>query len=150
MPGGGRLAGRVRVAVNVSPAQFKHPAFPGTVASALRLSGLPACRLELETAESVLLRDDAAALAVLHGLRAAGIRVALDDFGTGHASLRLLHGFPFDKVKIDRSFVQGLPLHPGSAAIVRAITGLGASLGIATAAEGGEPFNFGPLGRPKP
>src|SRR5690242_17776466 len=90
----------VHVAVNVSPVQFKSGTLALKVASALAASGLPASRLELEITEAVLIRDDEAALAVLHQLRAIGVRIALDDFGTGYSSLSYLQRFPFDKIKI--------------------------------------------------
>jgi diguanylate cyclase (GGDEF)-like protein len=130
----------VRVAVNLSPLQFSHGPGPGlaeTVAEALVLSGLPGARLELEITESVRLLDDAATLETLHRMRRLGARIALDDFGTGYSSLSYLRAFPFDKLKIDQSFVRGLP-EAESVAIVRAISALGASLGISTVAEGVE------------
>jgi EAL domain-containing protein (putative c-di-GMP-specific phosphodiesterase class I) len=123
------------------------------VTSALAASGLPARRLELEITESVLLEESEAVLATLHRLRGLGARIAMDDFGTGYSSLSYLRSFPFDKIKIDRSFVRGLSSPPGGdgeqaaaavagagecAAIVRAIAGLGASFGMATTAEGVE------------
>jgi diguanylate cyclase (GGDEF)-like protein len=130
----------VRVAVNLSPLQFVHHAgqsLPEIVAEALALSGLPGHRLELEITESVRLQEDAATLDTLHQLRSFGARIALDDFGTGYSSLSYLRCFPFDKLKIDQSFVRGLPA-PEAAAIVRAVAALGASLGITTVAEGVE------------
>jgi len=95
----------LKVAVNVSPVQFKTGNFVQMVVSALADSGLPARRLELEITEAVLIGDDEAALSVLHQLRNLGVRIALDDFGTGYSSLSYLQRFPFDKIKIDRSFV---------------------------------------------
>ena len=97
----------IKVAVNVSPVQFRSKTLALKVAAALAASGLPARRLELEITEAVLIRDDEAALAVLHQLRELGVRIALDDFGTGYSSLSYLQRFPFDKIKIDRSLHQG-------------------------------------------
>jgi EAL domain-containing protein (putative c-di-GMP-specific phosphodiesterase class I) len=94
--------------------------------------------LELEITETVLLQDSDATLATLHRLRAFGIRIAMDDFGTGYSSLSYLRSFPFDKIKIDRSFVQELATRGDSMAIVRAVTGLGKTLCITTTAEGVE------------
>jgi diguanylate cyclase (GGDEF)-like protein/PAS domain S-box-containing protein len=128
----------VAVAVNLSPVQFKNPNLVSSVKAALQASGLAAGRLELEITESVLLQNSAATLAVLHELRALGVRISLDDFGTGYSSLSYLRSFPFDKIKIDRSFVTELATREDSMAIVRAVTGLGKSLGIVTTAEGVE------------
>jgi diguanylate cyclase (GGDEF)-like protein len=128
----------VGVAVNLSPVQFKNPQLVSTVKAALQASGLPAHRLELEITESVLLQNSEATLSVLHELRAFGVRISLDDFGTGYSSLSYLRSFPFDKIKIDRSFVTELATREDSMAIVRAVTGLGKSLGIVTTAEGVE------------
>ncbi len=105
---------------------------------ALETSGLPAGRLELEITELVLLQDNEGAFTVLHQLRDLGIRIAMDDFGTGYSSLGYLRRFPFDKIKIDQSFIQDLPNREESLAIVRAVVGLGSSLGITTTAEGVE------------
>jgi diguanylate cyclase (GGDEF)-like protein len=127
----------VCVAVNLSPAQFRSRNLVPSVVSALAVSGLAACRLELEITESVLLQDSETTLATLHKLRALGIRISMDDFGTGYSSLSYLRSFPFDKIKIDRSFVSELA-RDDSMAIVRAVTGLGKSLGISTTAEGVE------------
>ncbi|MDR4307580.1 EAL domain-containing protein [Chelatococcus sambhunathii] len=128
----------VRIAVNLSPAHFRkqNPAF--AVAQALAESGLAPDRLEVEITESVLLSDSAANIAMLHQIRALGVRIVMDDFGTGYSSLSYLRSFPFDKIKIDRSFVTELGESPQCAAIVRAVTSLGASLGITTTAEGVE------------
>ena len=128
----------VCVAVNLSPAQFKSRNLVPSVVSALGDSGLAACRLELEITESVLLHDSDATLATLHKLRSLGVRISMDDFGTGYSSLSYLRSFPFDKIKIDRSFVSELATRDDSMAIVRAVTGLGKSLGISTTAEGVE------------
>jgi diguanylate cyclase (GGDEF)-like protein len=128
----------IGVAVNLSPVQFKSPNLVGSVVEALTLSGLDARRLELEITESVLLQNSESTLTTLHELRALGVRISLDDFGTGYSSLSYLRSFPFDKIKIDRSFVQELSTREDSMAIVRAVTGLGRSLGIATTAEGVE------------
>ena len=132
----------VKVAVNVSPVQFRSPFLVLAVEEALARSGLPAARLELEITESVLMADSDATLATLHRLRSLGLRISMDDFGTGFSSLSYLRSFPFDKIKIDQSFIRDLTAR-GSAgsnaqAIVRAITGLGANLGMRTTAEGVE------------
>ncbi|NOJ41272.1 EAL domain-containing protein [Bradyrhizobium australiense] len=133
-----RWSREVGVAVNLSPVQFKNPSLVSTVKEALKASGLPAHRLELEITESVLLQNSEATLSVLHELRGFGVRISLDDFGTGYSSLSYLRSFPFDKIKIDRSFVTELATRDDSMAIVRAVTGLGKSLGIVTTAEGVE------------
>ena len=129
---------QVSVAVNLSPTQFKNRDLVPSVLSALTISGLSAGRLELEITEAVLLQDSEATLATLHKLRGFGVRISMDDFGTGYSSLSYLRSFPFDKIKIDRSFVHELATRDDSMAIVRAVTGLGKSLGIATTAEGVE------------
>ena len=128
----------IGVAVNLSPVQFKNPNLVSQVMDALAQSGLPALRLELEITESVLLQNSEATLATLHALRGDGVRISLDDFGTGYSSLSYLRSFPFDKIKIDRSFVEDVTSREDSLAIVRAVAGLGRSLGIATTAEGVE------------
>ena len=117
----------IKVAVNVSPVQFRSPAFSLKVAMALATSGLPAKRLELEITEAVLIRDDDAALAMLHHLRALGVRIALDDFGTGYSSLSYLQRFPFDKIKIDRAFIKDVAEPDGSASIVQAVVNIAAA-----------------------
>jgi diguanylate cyclase (GGDEF)-like protein/PAS domain S-box-containing protein len=128
----------IRIAVNLSPAQVRNPGLLQLVAEVLAESGLPACRLELEITESALLQDDQANLAVLRELSALGVRIALDDFGTGFSALGYLLQFPFDKIKIDRSFVLGLPGRRESKAIIRAVVSMSRSLGISVAAEGVE------------
>ena len=128
----------IDVAVNLSPVQFKNPNLIASVTEALEKSGLAASRLELEITESVLLQNSEATLTTLHELRAMGVRISLDDFGTGYSSLSYLRSFPFDKIKIDRSFVSELATREDSVAIIRAVTGLGRSLGIVTTAEGVE------------
>jgi EAL domain-containing protein (putative c-di-GMP-specific phosphodiesterase class I) len=128
----------ISLAVNVSPVQFKGQTFALRVAAALASSNLPARRLELEITEAVLIRDDEAALAVLHQLRALGVRIALDDFGTGYSSLSYLQRFPFDKIKIDRSFVNDIAIFEPSAAIVQAVVKIAAVSNMTTTAEGVE------------
>jgi diguanylate cyclase (GGDEF)-like protein len=128
----------VRVAVNVSSVQFRKPGLEAVLLQALAGSGLDPSRLELEITESIFLESSDATLSVLHSLRALGVRIALDDFGTGYSSLRYLQSFPFDKIKIDRSFIERLLTRHGSSAIVRAITDLARSLGMETTAEGVE------------
>lgn len=128
----------LRVAVNIAPAQFERHALPRAVEAALAESGLDAGRLELEVTESVLLATDDTALDQLKALRGMGVHIAQDDFGTGHSSLTQLRVFPFDRLKIDRSFVRDLCAGGDAAAIVRAVAGLGRSLGIRVTAEGVE------------
>jgi diguanylate cyclase (GGDEF)-like protein/PAS domain S-box-containing protein len=128
----------IAVAVNLSAVQFGAANLTQTVISALAQSGLAPQRLELEITESALLADTAATAATLHALRRFGVRIALDDFGTGYSSLSHLRGFPFDKIKIDRSFVKDLAERRDCTAIITAISTLARSLGIATTAEGVE------------
>ena len=128
----------IKVAVNVSPVQFRSQAFALKVAAALASSGLPAHRLELEITEAVLIRDDEAALVVLHQLRELGVRIALDDFGTGYSSLSYLQRFPFDKIKIDRCFIKDIAESGGSACIVQAVVNIAAASRMTTTAEGVE------------
>ena len=130
--------GGVSVAVNVSPLQLRHRAFAQSVPAALAASGLAATRLELEITESVLLDDTEANLETLHTLRRLGVRISMDDFGTGYSSISYLRRFPFDKIKIDRSFVRDCAARSEAGAIIRAIVSLGASLGITTLVEGVE------------
>jgi diguanylate cyclase (GGDEF)-like protein len=128
----------VAVAVNLSPAQFKDREFVPSMNAALSDSMLAANRLELEITESVFLKGGQATLEILHRLREYGIRISMDDFGTGYSSLSYLRSFPFDKIKIDASFVHELTSCDDSIAIVRAVTGLARSLGITSTAEGVE------------
>ena len=126
----------IKVAVNLSPAQFRNRGLVTAVTQALAAARLSPRRLELEITEAVLLQDDDAIVTMLHQLRQLGIRIAMDDFGTGYSSLSYLRSFPFDKIKIDRSFIKDIERNRGSAVIIRAIANLGASLGIDTTAEG--------------
>jgi diguanylate cyclase (GGDEF)-like protein/PAS domain S-box-containing protein len=128
----------VKLAINLSPLQFAKSDLAATVSGALADSGLAPERLELEITESVLLAQDDHNLATLHRLKRLGASIVLDDFGTGYSSLTYLHMFPFDKIKIDRSFVHKLSTSAECAAIVCAVIGLGASLDIGTVAEGVE------------
>jgi diguanylate cyclase (GGDEF)-like protein len=128
----------VRVAVNVSAVQFHRGALHETILRALADSGLAPNRLEVEITESVFLEGGETTLRLLHALRGLGVRIALDDFGTGYSSLSYLQSFPFDKLKIDRSFIQNLLTRDGAIAIVHAITELANALGIETTAEGVE------------
>ena len=128
----------IRIAVNVSPVQFRSQTLALNVATALAASGLSASRLELEITEAVLMRDDETALATLHQLRALGIRIALDDFGTGYSSLSYLHRFPFDKIKIDRSFVKNIGDEGASSAIIQAVVNIANASNMTTTAEGVE------------
>lgn len=133
-----RLGIRVRMAVNVSPLQLQHPDFLAQVIATLDETGLAPDLLEIEITESALLRDPERALQTLIELKALGVRVALDDFGTGYSSLGYLKRFPFDLIKIDRSFVRDILADPGDLAIVRAIIAMGHSLGLLVVAEGVE------------
>jgi diguanylate cyclase (GGDEF)-like protein len=126
----------VRLAVNVSPVQFRSHAFALKVAEVLAATGLPASQLELEITEAVLIRDDDTALTLLEQLRALGVRIALDDFGTGYSSLSYLRRFPFDKIKIDRCFVDGITDAAGSSAIVQAVINIANAQNMTTTAEG--------------
>ena len=128
----------IRVAVNLSPMQFGVHDLTETVRAALAESGLAPSRLELEITERMLLEDSEANLETLHRLRTLGVRISMDDFGTGYSSLNYLRSFPFDKIKIDKSFIKEIASSAEAGAIVRAIAGLGTSLGIATTAEGVE------------
>ena len=128
----------LNIAVNLSPVQFGNSALARDVADILAATGLDARRLELEVTESLLLGDNPDILALLHDLRAQGIRIALDDFGTGYSSLSYLRRFPFDKLKIDQSFVRGLGIDAESGSIVRAIVDLGHALHMEVNAEGVE------------
>jgi EAL domain-containing protein (putative c-di-GMP-specific phosphodiesterase class I) len=128
----------VRLAVNLSPVQIRGGDMVETVKRALKDTGLPANRLELEVTESVLLQHNEQNLTVLHELQNLGIAIVLDDFGTGYSSLSYLLSFPFDKIKIDRTFVAELSRRSDCAAIVSAVSGLARSLNIATTAEGVE------------
>ena len=128
----------VRVAVNLSPLQFRTGNLLSIVTDALKQSGLPARRLELEITETLLLEKSSQVLATLHALRALGVRISMDDFGTGYSSLSYLRSFPFDKIKIDQSFVRDLGANPDAQAIVRSIISLGKGLGVIITAEGVE------------
>ncbi len=130
--------GALRIAVNVSAAQFRDCGLSGLVQRALEDSGLATTRLELEITETAFMDASAPILDVLHAVRALGVRIALDDFGTGFSSLGYLRSLPFDKIKIDASFVRDMTADRHSAAIVHAVIGLAASLGVATTAEGVE------------
>jgi diguanylate cyclase (GGDEF)-like protein len=128
----------IRVAVNVSPLQFRSTGFSNVIFQALSNSGLAPGRLEVEITESVFLEGETSVVSLLHQLRAMGVRVALDDFGTGYSSLSYLRSFPFDKIKIDKSFVDSVAQDASSAAIVRAIVDLATALDMETTAEGVE------------
>jgi diguanylate cyclase (GGDEF)-like protein len=128
----------IKLAVNVSPVQFRSDTLALKIVAALAESGLAASRLELEITEAVLIRDDDAALAILHQLRGIGVRIALDDFGTGYSSLSYLQRFPFDKIKIDRCFVTDIAEANGSSGIVRAVVNIAAERHMTTTAEGVE------------
>jgi diguanylate cyclase (GGDEF)-like protein/PAS domain S-box-containing protein len=131
-------ANSFKVSVNISPKQFRHGDLPSLVHSILIETGLRPARLELEITEGILIDDFSRALSVLNRLKALGVVIALDDFGTGYSSLSYLHSFPFDLIKIDRAFVSDLMTNRHSMAIVRAVIGLGRSLGVPVLAEGVE------------
>ncbi len=126
----------IKVAVNLSPVQFRNRGLVTMVTHALAAARLAPHRLELEITEAVLLQDDETIVSMLHQLRALGVRISMDDFGTGYSSLSYLRSFPFDKIKIDRSFIKDIDRNHDSAVIIRAIASLGQSLGIETTAEG--------------
>ncbi|QLF71394.1 EAL domain-containing protein [Peteryoungia desertarenae] len=132
------LEERLHVSVNVSPVQFRHPDFVRDIQDLLRRSTIDPSRLELEITESVLIEDDDHATAVLDQLKTLGLRIALDDFGTGYSSLSYLSRYPFDVIKIDRSFVDALGREDNATAIVRSIIDLGTALGLHIVAEGVE------------
>ena len=126
----------LRIAVNLSVCQFRHQGLLATIVSALDDTGLRADRLEIEITESVFLSDSAQSVPLLHAMKNLGIRIAIDDFGTGYSSLGYLRAFPFDKIKLDRSFVSGIETDPGSLSIVRAVVGIGLGFQATTTAEG--------------
>ena len=130
--------GDLRVAVNISAVQFRNPGLVQVIVGALAASGLPPTRLEIEITETVLLQDKETTLAILHQLRALGIRIAMDDFGTGYSSLTYLQCFPFDKIKIDQSFVKNITENASSLNIVRAVAALANGMGMTATAEGVE------------
>ena len=128
----------LKVAVNLSPVQFKKDNLPQMVFATLASTGLPAARLELEITESIFLAESKTNLATLRRLRALGVGISMDDFGTGYSGLSYLRAFPFDKIKIDQSFISELGESGDCMAIIKAVTNLGSSLGIPTVAEGVE------------
>jgi diguanylate cyclase (GGDEF)-like protein len=128
----------LQIGVNLSPVQFRYGDLPNLVHSVLFDTGLAAHRLELEITEGVLINDPARALSILRRIKALGVKIVMDDFGTGYASLSSLQSFPFDKIKIDRSFISGVDSKPQSAAIVRAVIGLSNALNMPVIAEGVE------------
>ena len=130
--------GDLHVAVNISAVQFRSPGLMQVIVGALAASGLHPTRLEIEITESVLLQNKETTLELLHQLRALGVRIAMDDFGTGYSSLTYLQCFPFDKIKIDRSFVKDITENQGSLNIVRAVAALANGMGMTATAEGVE------------
>jgi EAL domain-containing protein (putative c-di-GMP-specific phosphodiesterase class I) len=128
----------LRVSVNLSPAQMRSANLVPTIVNAIAHAGIEPDRLELEITETLLMQDSEANIATLYKLRDLGVRIALDDFGTGYSSLNYLRSFPFNKIKIDRCFIETMEVNPESRAIIRAITGLAGSLGMVTTAEGVE------------
>ena len=128
----------LQIAINLSPVQFRHGDLAGLVHAVLLETGLSASRLELEITEGVLIGDFSRAVAILRRLKGLGVRIAMDDFGTGYSSLSYLQAFPFDKIKIDQAFISNLERNTQSAAIVRAVIGLGRGLDLPVVAEGVE------------
>jgi diguanylate cyclase (GGDEF)-like protein/PAS domain S-box-containing protein len=128
----------LQIAINLSPIQFQQGDLPGLVHSILLETGLSAGRLEFEITENVLIGDFSRAVSILRRLKLLGVRIAMDDFGTGYSSLSYLQSFPFDKIKIDQTFISQLEHNPQSAAIIRAVIGLGRSLDLPVLAEGVE------------
>jgi EAL domain-containing protein (putative c-di-GMP-specific phosphodiesterase class I) len=133
-----RWPASVRLAINLSPAQFRQPGLAQSVAECLKATGFDPMRLELEITEGVLLHDEAFVQETLRALKSLGVSLAMDDFGTGYSSLSHLRRFPFDRIKIDRSFVCDLGQQENARAIVRAVMALGGSLGMPVIAEGVE------------
>ena len=128
----------IKIAVNLSPIQFRHGDLAGLVHSVLLETGLAPTRLELEITEGVLVEDFGRGISILRRLKTLGVRIAMDDFGTGYSSLSYLQSFPFDKIKIDQSFISNVKSSPQSAAIVRAVIGLAHGLKLPVLAEGVE------------
>jgi EAL domain-containing protein (putative c-di-GMP-specific phosphodiesterase class I) len=128
----------INVAVNLSPLQFRNRNLVNVVVSAVAAAGIAPTRLELEITEAILLQNNEATLAILHQLRKLGVHISMDDFGTGYSSLSNLRSFPFDKIKIDQSFVRDLCKNKEAIAIIHAVSGLAASLGMTTTVEGVE------------
>jgi predicted signal transduction protein with EAL and GGDEF domain len=128
----------LNIAINLSPVQFRHGDLPALVHAILLETGLSPSRLEIEITESVLIGDFSRALSIMRRLKSLGIRIAMDDFGTGYSSLAYLQAFPFDKIKIDQSFISNVVGNPQSAAIVRAVIGLARGLDLPVIAEGVE------------
>jgi EAL domain-containing protein (putative c-di-GMP-specific phosphodiesterase class I) len=128
----------IKIAVNVSPVQFNNQALVLTVIGALAASGLPARRLELEITETAIIHDEEATLVKISQLREMGVRISLDDFGTGYSSLSYLHRLPFDKIKIDQSFIKNVADDDNSLAIVQAIALVAKTRNVITVAEGVE------------
>jgi diguanylate cyclase (GGDEF)-like protein/PAS domain S-box-containing protein len=128
----------LHIAINLSPVQFHHGDLPALVHTVLLETGLSPSRLELEITEGVLIGDFARAVAILRRLKALGVRIAMDDFGSGYSSLSYLHSFPFDKIKIDQTFISNLETNPQSATIIRAVIGLARALEVPVVAEGVE------------
>jgi EAL domain-containing protein (putative c-di-GMP-specific phosphodiesterase class I) len=128
----------LRIAVNLSPVQFQHGELANQIHETLLETGLPSNRLEIEITEGVLIGDFSRAMATLRRIKNMGVRIAMDDFGTGYSSLSYLQSFPFDKIKIDQVFIANLLNSPQSAAIVRAVIGLGQGLQLPVIAEGVE------------
>jgi EAL domain-containing protein (putative c-di-GMP-specific phosphodiesterase class I) len=128
----------LQIAVNLSPIQFRHGDLPGLVHTVLLETGLAPSRLDLEITEGVLIGDFSRAVSLLRRLKLLGLRIAMDDFGTGYSSLSYLQAFPFDKIKIDQTFIANLEHNAQSAAIIRAVIGLGRGLDLPVIAEGVE------------
>jgi EAL domain-containing protein (putative c-di-GMP-specific phosphodiesterase class I) len=128
----------LNIAINLSPVQFRDGDLPTLVHTILLETGLAPNRLEIEITENVLIGDFSRALSIMRRLKALGVRISMDDFGTGYSSLAYLQAFPFDKIKIDQSFISSVVANPQSAAIVRAVIGLARGLNLPVIAEGVE------------
>jgi diguanylate cyclase (GGDEF)-like protein/PAS domain S-box-containing protein len=128
----------IRIAINLSPVQFRNNALEQTLISAIATAGIAPSRVELEITEAILLQNAESIIATLHRLRDLGVRICMDDFGSGYSSLNYLRSFPFDKIKIDKSFIFDIEKNNDAVAIVQAVVGLGNSLGMTTTAEGVE------------
>jgi EAL domain-containing protein (putative c-di-GMP-specific phosphodiesterase class I) len=128
----------IRIAINLSPVQFRNNALDQTLISAIATAGIAPSRVELEITEAILLQNAESIIATLHRLRDLGVRICMDDFGSGYSSLNYLRSFPFDKIKIDKSFIFDIEKNNDAVAIVQAVVRLGNSLGMTTTAEGVE------------
>ena len=128
----------LKIAINLSPVQFRSKTLVATVMSAIANAGISSNRVELEITEAILLQNSEATIVTLHQLHSLGVRISMDDFGTGYSSLSYLQSFPFDKIKIDQSFTRDIDRNSDALAIIHAVSGLGISLGMTITVEGVE------------